>query len=260
MVTLTAALDAATDARRRVTDALQLAALSLEEPGGTIFGDLAAEVETLAAAVRVARAHAHLTGPLDHRAAVLRVHADDETWADVLTTMYLTWSAAATTPRTDAPVPGRHGRISVITTPYTYGTLRRETGLHRRHTGAAAVVEVLPLADGEHGPPADHEIRVDLHCTRTRTTAFTLWHLPTGTSVHVRARRGGAGSRRPHPDGPCAAAVAGRGRAAAATGARPPLRRRRGVRHRPRAARLTGRPDHRPASRSSVRTAGGLPL
>lgn len=178
-----------------MTDALQLAELALQEPDGTrpLLDDLAAEAETLTPAVRTARATARLTGPLDHRPAVLRVHSADEKWADALTTMYLTWSATPATPRTRAPVPGaeggRHGRISVIAKPYAYGRLRREAGLHRLPGAADAVVEILPLTDSAHAPAAGHEIRVDTLCTRTRTTSLRLLHLPTGTSVHVSEER-----------------------------------------------------------------------
>ncbi|MDQ0370914.1 hypothetical protein J2S42_007583 [Catenuloplanes indicus] len=154
-----------------MTDALQLAALSLEEPGGTIFGDLAAEVETLAAAVRVARAHAHLTGPLDHRAAVLRVHADDETWADVLTTMYLTWSAAATT----RPGPTRRCRAG------TAGS----ASSRRRTPTAPCAVRPASTAATPVPPPWSRSCR---------------W--PTASTVRRRTTRSGSISTAPVPAPP----------------------------------------------------------
>lgn len=152
-----------------------------------------------------------LTGKYDKYPAHLTVYAgvggdDAKDWADMLTRMYVRYAE-----KRGWKVVGHGDRDIEIKGEYAYGTLKKESGVHRlvrispfsakklRHT-SFALVEVVPvLPPVEHAhlniPPEDLKIEFTRSSgpggqnVNKRETAVRIVHLPTGIASESQAER-----------------------------------------------------------------------
>ncbi len=152
-----------------------------------------------------------LTGKYDASAAYLTVYAgvggdDAKDWANMLVRMYIKYAA-----KRGWKVVVIHDRALEIRGEYIYGTLKKETGVHRlvrispfdakklRHT-SFALVEVVPeLPEVMHKnliiPPEDLKLEMSRSSgpggqnVNKRETAVRVVHIPTGIAAESQAER-----------------------------------------------------------------------
>ena len=203
----------------RVEAAEDLTALAIEENDNSLLDSLAEELTEITASVADLEFTLALSGPHDHRNAILAIHAgaggvDSQDWVQMLMRMYLRW-AETKGYRSDVvelspgDTAGIKSTVIQMEGDYAYGYLKAEKGVHRlvrlspydsdhaRHT-SFALAEVLP--EVEEGvdieiDPDDLKIEVFKaggaggQSVQKNSTAVRITHVPTGLKASCQNER-----------------------------------------------------------------------
>jgi peptide chain release factor 2 len=204
---------------RRASDALDLLDLVEAEEDESLTGEIAAEVDALAAALEKMEFQLRMAGQHDRSDALLSIHAgaggtESQDWAQMLLRMYLRW-AEDSGYRTEIldSMPGEEAGLKSATAlvegPWAYGYLKMERGVHRlvrlspfdaahrRHT-SFALVEVMPdIEDDIEININPDDLRIDVYKSsgaggqhvQKNATAVRIIHEPTGIVVTCQNER-----------------------------------------------------------------------
>jgi peptide chain release factor 2 len=204
---------------RRASDALDLLDLAEAEEDESLTGEIAAEVDALAAALEKMEFQLRMAGQHDRSDALLSIHAgaggtESQDWAQMLLRMYLRW-AEDSGYRTEIldSMPGEEAGLksatALIEGPWAYGYLKMERGVHRlvrlspfdaahrRHT-SFALVEVMPdIEDDIEININPDDLRIDVYKSsgaggqhvQKNATAVRIIHEPTGIMVTCQNER-----------------------------------------------------------------------
>jgi len=161
--------------KRRMDDVETLLVLAQEEADADLGAEIDRETEELERALDTLELRSMLSGPDDHRNAILTIHpgaggTESQDWAEMLLRLYTRWAErndfkAALLEYQPGDVAGVKSATLEIVGPFAFGSLRSESGVHRlvrispfdssgrRHTSFASVFVY---------PEIDNTIEIDL--------------------------------------------------------------------------------------------------
>ena len=158
------------DLESRGRNLLELTELAMAEDDLSLEDQLEAETGELSRLLAREEINLTLSGPYDHRPAIVSIHAgaggtDSQDWAEILLAMYTRWAETGRRPvevldLSYGDEAGLRSGVLEVGGAHAYGSLTAEQGVHRlvrlspydpnrlRHTSFARV-EVLPTAEEE---------------------------------------------------------------------------------------------------------------